>query len=68
MDTVDAIVELEIFGEHDEWFLETDKKKKVNQYDDNWYVIGTKMEIPIGIHKSRLIKWISPIQLKLFES
>lgn len=68
LDTVEAIVEKKIFGEDEEWFLETDKKEKENVYDENMNVIATRMAIPIGIHKSRLIKWTSNFQLNLFES
>lgn len=68
MDTVEAEVEKIVYGEDDEWFLLTNKKEKINEYDDKGYVIGTKMAYPIGIHKSRLIKWTSNFQLKLFES
>jgi len=67
MDAVEAIVEKKIFGEDEEWFLETEKKEKINEYDDNWNVIATKKAVPIGIHKSRLIKWTSSFQLNLFE-
>lgn len=68
IDTVEAVVEKVIFGEDEEWFLETDKKEKITEYDENFYVTGYRIGIPIGIHKSRFIKWTSSFQLNLFES